>query len=546
MSSLREPGLGPIVGHTTDDSCRLWIRASDPADRKADLADERRTLGVLTVLSADGQIIPIDQRPVFYFRLRREYDRTGTFNLGKERSLGEVGDPFPLMPNTQYTVKMATLSLDDPLPNDEDLPSAELVRRLPDRFVWRGEFERLSARTSEATFRTFGPASQVAETLSVLLGSCRYPGVLWLEREADQIFGPMLREARRDGNPCRLALMVGDQVYADLLNRLVPIGRADTFEEFQERYHTAYGSSSMRELLRQLPTYMILDDHEIEDNWTQDRVAKQVGRELFLHAVRAYLSYQWSHGPRTWLGRLYYTFACDGYPFFVLDTRTQRYVDDIEDDLDDNHLLGRPSLDPSEPSQLDRLLAWLSEQQETLGPTPKFIVSASVFVPNSVASTKSDEHKVRDDSWPAFPETRRALLRHIVTKKIQNVVFLSGDIHCSNVAEISFAGSAAAAALTMLSVTSSAFYWPFPFANGDAADYVHDSTDRRTRDSFQVTRGVTMDYRASGFTQEDNYCRLDLDRRAHTLTVRVFDWRGDPVKRPDGTDLVSVLNLGAW
>ena len=30
MGHLRAPGLGPIVGHTTHESCRIWIRARDP------------------------------------------------------------------------------------------------------------------------------------------------------------------------------------------------------------------------------------------------------------------------------------------------------------------------------------------------------------------------------------------------------------------------------------------------------------------------------------------------------------------------------------
>jgi len=546
MSSLRAPKLGPTVGHTTDRSCRLWIRAADLADQKADLADDRRTIGLLTVLAVNRAAVAPGERPVFYFRLRREYDRTGTFNLGVDRSLGGQGEPFVLQPNTEYRVKMATLSLDDPLPNDQDLEGMELAKRLPPPSVWRSDFDRLPAESSEAQFRTFGPADVIQSQLSFLLGSCRYPGILWQEREADQIFGPMLREAQRAGDPARFALMVGDQIYADLLNRMLPIGRADTFQEFQERYHTAFGSMSMRRLLRHLPTYMILDDHEIEDNWTQDRIARQAGRELFLNAIRAYLSYQWSHGPRTYGGRLYYCFECDGYSFFVPDTRTQRYVDDIENSLDDNHLLGRPSLDPNEPSQLDHLLGWLSEQQESRGAAPKFVVSSSVFVPNSVLSAKGVRHKLKDDSWPAFPTTRKALLDHIVQKRIQNVVYLSGDIHCSNVSEIYFRGSPAAEKLKAFAVTSSAFYWPFPFADGAPSDYVHDSTDARTPDTFPLADGIKMDYKAYNFTQEDNFCRLGIDRGRRTLTVSVFDWRGDPVKKPNGEDLVSVLELAEW
>src|SRR3546814_8859094 len=88
---------------------------------------------------------------------------------------------------------------------------------------------------------------------------------------------------------------------------------------------------------------MILDDHEIEDNWTQDRLGKAVSREVFHLALGAYMSYQWSHCPRTYQTRLYYEFECNGYPFFVLDTRTQRFIDDVIGSLEDNHLLGRRS-----------------------------------------------------------------------------------------------------------------------------------------------------------------------------------------------------------
>ncbi len=66
----------------------------------------------------------------------------------------------------------------------------------------------------------------------------------------------------------------------------------------------------------------------------------------------------------------------------ALDTRTQRYKDDHVG-LRDNHLLGRPSLDPvNHPGQLQRLFTWLSEQQASSGNVQKFIVSGSVFAPN--------------------------------------------------------------------------------------------------------------------------------------------------------------------
>ena len=114
------------------------------------------------------------------------------------------------------------------------------------------------------------------------------------------------------------------------------------------------------------------------------------------------------------------------------------------------------------------------------------------------------------------------------------------------VAEISFSGSPATVAkLKAFSVTSSAFYWPFFFADGEPSDYVHDSKDERTPDTFDVSDAVPMDYKAKSFTQKDNFCRIDIDRSAHQLTVCVFDSEGEPVKEGKKT-LRTTLKLAAW
>ena len=453
MSHLRPPSLGPIVGHTTATSCRLWIRGGDPRDQEVALAEDRRTIGVLTVLQEDGRK-PRSRHRTQYFRLHREFDRTGTHLLGIDRGFDESSEPFPLKPDTLYTVRMGCLALDDPYDNDAMVDDDHLAERLPDPRVWEDDLARLAPEVSEAVFRT-SPAGDRGR-VSFLLGSCRYPGVLWGKKRSDKIFGPMYeRLAGRGEDDPSFVLMVGDQIYADMFNRHVPIGLADTYQEFQDRYLDAFGSRHMRRLLRNAPVYMILDDHEIADNWTQDLINQdRPKRLLFQIAIGAYLSYQWSHSPRNFGTKLYYSYDYAGHPFFVLDERTQRFKDDA-DDLWDNHLLGRPPRRPKEPNQLELLCQWLSKQQEKRGDAPKFVVSASVFVPNDVVTTKKDEaYKNRSDSWPAFPSTRRALLDHIVRKGIQNVVFLSGDVHCSSVAEMRFDGDERARALKAFSIVS--------------------------------------------------------------------------------------------
>ena len=154
------------------------------------------------------------------------------------------------------------------------------------------------------------------------------------------------------------------------------------------------------------------------------------------------------------------------------------------------------------------------------------------------------------DSWPAFPNTRRAILDRIVQNGIQNVVFLSGDIHCSNLAEMYFSGTPAAKKIKAFSITSSAFYWPFPFADGEPSDYVHDSKAKGQEDSFPVSGPVTMDYKAQNFTQEDNYCRVNIDRDKAEIEVQVFNSDGLIIEqeKADGKTrkLVGTLKLIPW
>ena len=528
MSSIRSPFLGPIVGHTTSTSCRLWVQAGDPNDQGITLSENRRTIGIITILDRQKQPVYSAENTA-YFRLHREFDRTGTYNIGIDPTTGG-GPPFELKPNTKYTVRLGTLTLDDAYPNETNVSDEELLKRLPPATVWVDDLINLPEKMSEASFRTF-PGN--GNGLSFMFGSCHYPGLFWKKKLSGRIFKSMIDQISktRFGRKPQLSLMVGDQVYADMLNRHVPVGLADTFAEFQSRYHEAFSTPNLRTLMNQLPTYMILDDHEIEDNWTQDRISSSRSkRVLFNLAMGAYMSYQWSHGPRNYEGRVFYSFSVGDYPFFVLDQRTQRFKDD-DAGLEDNHLLGRPSQDPkNEPGQLEYLLDWLRRLKND--PRPKFIVSPCVFVPNPVVTARGDKQKEKSDSWPAFPATRRRILSTILEHNIQNVVFLSGDIHCSNVAEIRFDGNSEARKIKAFSIVSSAFYWPFWFADGEPSNYVHDS--HQENDTFIVDKekGLTMDYQATNFTQKDNFCRVDVDwENRKVIEVKAIGYDGDELTK---------------
>ena len=540
MSIPRAPSLGPIVGHTTAKSCKLWIRAQDSSAFQ---------VGVVAVLEKAGEQLKEDECSIFYFRLGRlnkldkltkERNHIGIFNLGEEDGLSKGQAKKPLNPDTEYKVCLATLTINDFSANHKDLSDEALKQQLPDPKKLRNDFNNLGKK-SVALFRTFpqsdfvaNPQSKsVANRLTFLLGSCHYPG-------SDSIFHPMDQQVcdAGDADRPRFVLMVGDQIYADKWSRYIDIERAETYEDFQERYRTAFGSGNMRRLLRHVPTYMILDDHEIEDNWSSERLESPEKKSLFCNAIRAYKNYQWSHGPCNFgAGKFYYTFNVAGYPFFVLDTRTLRTKN--KNDITKNDMLGQ--------DQLNDLCEWLKQmqqiqqeqqEQQMHGNVPKFIVSSNVFVPNETEE-RTDLHNrdywlSQSDSWPAFPKTRDAILTCIVENKIQNVVFLSGDIHCSNVAEIELTDSAGKSLtdlknepLKVFSITSSPFY--SLISDGDPEDYVSDSRASEEADSFPFGKGLTMNYRSSFpfVANADNFCRVEIDKENRKIVIHFFDDDGD-------------------
>ena len=521
---LRPPSLGPIVGHTTSDSVRLWMRGAD---------QEGRSIGLVALFDQAGKAIP---GKLAYFRLRREYDRTGVIDLGA------------LKADTLYHARMASLTIDS-VDADITLADAEVFSKLPKPQVWLDELCKLSDEQSLATFRTRRQAT--ATTLSFIFGSCRYPGLFFSTKKADRIFGAIFNQFQSDAS-LKFLLMVGDQIYADKLNRSIPLARADSPSEFHDRYLTAFSSPNMRHLLRSVPTYMILDDHEIEDNWVRGRIKNTAKRELFQMAISAYMSYQWLHSPRNYGPQgelddasgdyLYYSFDCEGDPVFVMDSRTQRIKDDDDTVLEDNHLLGYPAKASAVGylGQIDLLCQWLVDQQAQSGNRPKFIVSPSVFVPNTVRTAgntaKSLKNKCEDDSWAAFPQTRRQLLETIVKHNIQNVVFLSGDVHCSNIAEMRFVDSKTRSDLPLraYSITSSTFYWPWSFADGDPLSFVHDSS--LEQDNFKINSAVEMAYKATHFEQSDNFTRVDV--MADRINIRNFDKDGQPLGKIETIALV--------
>ncbi len=259
---------------------------------------------------------------------------------------------------------------------------------------------RLYPRYNIGTFKTAPPEGADVE-LNFIFGSCNLHtlGIVSSPGPAYARIGQLAKEKGAD-----FMIHCGDQIYADVP---VPI-TTPTIERYRDAYLDAWGENeSAAILLTQLPHYMILDDHEIIDDFSNDKEIP-IGSLDFLKdvAIKAYREFQHIHNPQVYGNdALYYSFSFGRYHFFVMDIRTERFTK-----LPGNQMIG--------DQQLERFCQWLQTHRDAV----KFVVSSGPFV---------GEVRNANDKWTgaAFRHQREQIIEFIAQHNIPNIVFLTGDRH---------------------------------------------------------------------------------------------------------------------
>ncbi len=285
----------------------------------------------------------------------------------------------------------------------------------------------------EGRFTTLPPAG-VPRSFRFAFGSCFLP----TRPESGETFRRM--EALRAAEDWRFLLMLGDQIYADAPQGN-GLGRvALTLEDYRAVYAWNFSRPPLRQLWRNLPVYMMMDDHEVDDDWrwqqedclaphipVWDRfirwtqreapLARRLDRRRVLDALQAYWEHQAMHAPPSILparegqllrpGGFAYTFTVGGAAFFVLDVRTRR-------------IRGRKRQQMLDEAQWQALEDWLLAVRDDF--PVKFIVSSSAVI----FRFRMD---IAADRWPGYPAERRRLLSLLARHGVENVFLLTGDLH---------------------------------------------------------------------------------------------------------------------
>lgn len=339
------------------------------------------------------------------------------------------------------------------------------------------------------------------------LASCQYPAGLVDGTPQDWVAGgsrlpgpadaSMLRLARRLDDPAgpnrpSLLVLAGDQIYADATAGLfdpragsTPRTLGTTIREAEDwlriPYQAWYGSVGPQSVLGRLPSRMMLDDHEIDDNWeplptdaapaatTHNQALRDAGRQ-------AYQRYQRNLVGAELLPVLWHDYRHRDIRFFLADTRTERGARTAAMEAQVPRIMGC--------LQTARLKSWLADEPER----PAFFVSPSMLLPRRRSSIDGPRHRppagppraprlrgaLHSDAWDGYPGSLHALLARLWRLGRSNLVFLSGDEHVSSVIKATVTrvvNGQHVRPVTLNSVHSSALYAPYPFANSVPEDF---------------------------------------------------------------------------
>ncbi len=257
-------------------------------------------------------------------------------------------------------------------------------------------------------------------------------------------------------------VMLGDSIYADVESPGLPgVAQASTLDEFRIKHAEVYspfaGTNFLADLRRSTALLATIDDHEVTDDFAGGAAPASDPRfdlngdyinetQLFRSGVRAFVEYNplnatyygQTHDPRTAHKRKLYRASRYGRTaeVFLLDARSFRDPGLAPANPGDPASVGAylaASFDPSRTllghKQLHDLKHDL-QQAQNAGVIWKF-----VMVPEPIQNLGV---LAASDRYEGYAAERTELLDFIATQGIQNVVFVTADIHGTLVNDVDY------------------------------------------------------------------------------------------------------------
>ncbi len=316
---------------------------------------------------------------------------------------------------------------------------------------------------------------RVRTSTSFLATSCRWPGLAFERHGIDALAGDMEQHIAHPTAPVEALLLLGDQIYADATANIAETTERD--ERGAQRYRESWGSTATRQLFSRLPVWLVVDDHEFEDNLdgADSATANSLRGQRFYNGFLAATAYQsrfhrkelpkLSLTPQGWTVEhgLWHAFTVGGVPAFAADTRTERTPRTLRN-WRDAPIMGE--------AQMQAIESWLLAHPKG----PKLLCSGSVFALPENRFVAEPATCIAADNWLGYPASWRRLVRFIVENDIEGLIFVAGDYHLSALVEVELTSQGKSA--TVLNFVCSAWNATLPFANARQADFTFDTPVR--------------------------------------------------------------------
>lgn len=207
---------------------------------------------------------------------------------------------------------------------------------------------------------------------------------------------------------------------------------AETLEEFRGNYAYNLLDDNVRRFNAEIPQLVLWDDHEVKNNWYpgmsldgDDRYTEKNARVLAAHARRAFLEYSPIRLPRgatTRSARIYRTSSYGPLlDVFALDLRTHRAP---------NSGNRQPAPSAATAHAGAEQLSWLKRTLLASKATWK-VIASDLPIGLIVRDGNTAFEAIANGSGPPLGREQEIadLLRFIRRRKIQNVVWVTGDVH---------------------------------------------------------------------------------------------------------------------
>lgn len=251
------------------------------------------------------------------------------------------------------------------------------------------------ATETKGTFKTFqNPGDE--KSFSFMFSSCLLYRKFSIGKE--KLIYPTLKRIA-DATNTAFTIFCGDQIYVDTASITTP--KHPVYDTYKNRYDECWSLDGAAEFFSHQSCYMILDDHELANNF--DNAKKNLAENKKI-GLQVYDDFQHVHNPDTAPGTYYYNFDYGNVSFFVFDTRSER-------NSCSNLIIT--------PTQMNSFIDWLSANMNKL----KIVVCPVPFI----IQTTHEE----DDKWYGedFKDDHRKILNKLLEDKITDIFFITGDVH---------------------------------------------------------------------------------------------------------------------